>query len=126
MRAAHAEPARGAAREIEPRAHAVGDAPRAGVVDAHGERAAVLRVGDGKLRAERPGARGGGVAVGVEALAGRGAPARGVMAGQNFLSAGAIARRLDVTMHRAPSGGVRRCGAHERDRSGGKAQSQAQ
>jgi hypothetical protein len=33
---------RRAAREIEPRALGVGDAPRAGVVDEHGERAAKL------------------------------------------------------------------------------------
>ena len=126
LRAAHAEPLGGAAREIEPRALPVGGAPRAGVVDAHGERAAVLRIGDGQAGAERPGARGGGVAVGIEALAGRGALARGVMTGENFLPAGAIARRLHVTMHRASAARLRGLRTHQRDGAGGKAQGQAQ
>lgn len=118
LRAAHAEALRRPAREIEPRAHAVGGAPRAGVVDAHGDRAAVRRIGDGEAGAERPGARRGGVAVGVEALAGRGALARGVMAGENFLPARTIARRLHIAMHRAPAARLRGRGAHQRDRAG--------
>ena len=46
----------------------------------------VLRIGDGEMRAERPGARRRGVAVGVEGFAGRGALAGGIVAGENFLA----------------------------------------
>lgn len=106
MRAGHAEPLRRAARQIEPRALGVGDAPRPGVVDAHGERAAVERIGDGERGAERPGARRGGVAVGVEALAGGGALAGVIIAGENFL-AGAIAGRFDIAVDGGPSRRVR-------------------
>jgi len=95
LRAAHAEALRRAARQIEPCAPGIGEAPRAGVVDAHDERASVVRIGDGETRAERPAARRGGVAVGVEALAGRGALAGAVVAGQHFLP-GAGAGRLDA------------------------------
>src|SRR3974390_2244007 len=62
LRAAHAEPPRRAAREIEPRALPERDAPRPGVVDAHRDRAAVVRIGNGQGRDERPGASRGGVA----------------------------------------------------------------
>lgn len=106
LRAAHAEAAGGAAREVEPGAFGVGDAPRAAVVDAHGERAAVARVGHGQRGAERPGARGRRVAVGVEGFAAGGAAAGRIVARQHFLP-GAMAGRLDVSVHRAPSRRVR-------------------
>src|SRR5581483_10798312 len=56
-------------RRAAPRANAVGDAPWAGVVDPHRDRTAVLRIGDRQHRADRPRARGGSVAVGIETLA---------------------------------------------------------
>lgn len=106
LRAGHAEPLRRAARQIEPRAHLVGEAPRPGVVDAHGERLAIVRIGDGERGAERPGARRGGVAVGVEAFAGGGALAGVIIAGENFLTR-AIAGRFDVAVDGGPSRRVR-------------------
>ena len=113
LRAAHAEPLRRAARQIEPRAHAVGGAVRPGVVDAHRERPAVVRVGHGQRAAERPAARRRGVAAGVEAFAGRRARAGPVVARQHFLS-GAFAGRLDVSVDRIPA---RRAGRRDAEQA---------
>ena len=112
LRAAQPQAPGGAAREIEPRAFGVGDAEGAAVVDAHAERAAVLRVAHGERGAERPGARRRRVAVGVEGLARGGVPAGPVIARQHFLP-GAAAGPVHVFVHRAPAPRVR--GGGERD-----------
>jgi len=114
LRTAHAKPLRGAARQVEPGALCVGDAPGSGIVDADGERTAIVRIGHGQRGAERPGARGGGVAVRVEAFAAGRAFAGRIVARQHFLS-GAIAGRFDVFMNRAPARGVGRAEGEKAD-----------
>jgi hypothetical protein len=104
---AHAEPLRRAAREVEPGALCVGNAPGPPIVDADGDRTAVPGICHGQRCTERPGARGRGVAVGVEAFAACGVPPRGIRACQDFLPR-ALAGRLDVFVNRAPSRRVRR------------------
>jgi hypothetical protein len=105
--AAHAEPLRRAAREVEPGALRVGNAPGSPVVDADVDRTAVPGIGHVQHGAERPSARGRGVAVGVEAFAACDVPPRGIRACQDFLPR-ALAGRLDIPVNRAPSRCIRR------------------
>src|SRR5690242_17011818 len=103
LRRVHAEALGGAARQIEPGAHTIRDAPGSFVVDPHGDRAAVVRVGHGQAGAERPGARCGCVAACVEGFAAGSAAPGGIRARENLLATRAIAASLDVLMNRRPA-----------------------
>src|SRR6185437_4841743 len=115
LRSPHTKALCGTPRKVEPGAHAVGDAPRSGVVDPDRNRPPVLRVGHRERRADRPGPRGGGVSVCVKVFAVRGTLSGRIRTRENFLAC-AISGTLHIFMNRTPACRMRRSGDKHADK----------
>jgi hypothetical protein len=109
LRRAHAKPIGRTLGKVQPGAHAIGNAPRSGIIDAHNNRSAILRICHGQDRADRPRPRCCRIAIHIKPFTTRRALSRRIMAREHFLS-GAITRPLYVFVHCGPSS--RACRRH--------------